>query len=76
MASDDVLTAKILLYLVHQDCPECGQPFGESHDGDCTRAWNEPGKGLLGDRPPFRGTELLGLRLLVGAILSRMEPTD
>ena len=70
----DVLTAKILLYLVYEECPECFQPRG-NHDGDCTRDWNDPGKGLLGDRPPFRGTELFGLELLVGAILSCMEPT-
>ena len=46
-----------------------------THDGDCTRDWRWPGRGLFGKALPFRGTELLGLKLLAKAILAR-KTTD
>ena len=65
----DIMPARILQYLWHVKCPECG--FVGTHDGDCSRDWRLPGRGLFGDAPPFRGTELLGLTLLAKAILAR-----
>ena len=64
-----IMSARILLYLWHRICPECG--CVGTHDGDCTRDWRWPGRGLFGNAPPFRGTELLGLKLLAEAILAR-----
>ena len=65
----DLMSARILLYLWHVECPECG--CVGMHDGDCTRDWWDRGEGLFGDAPPFKGTELLGLQLLASAVLAR-----
>ena len=64
-----IMSARILLYLWEAECPECG--CAGMHDGDCTRDWWDRGRGLFGSAPPFRGTELLGLKLLASAILAR-----
>ena len=74
-ASDEqeIMSARILQYLWHAECPECG--FVGRHDGDCTRDWWLPGRGLFGDSPLFRGTELFGLTSLAKAILAR-ETTE
>ena len=64
----EIMSARILQYLWHVGCQECG--YTGTHDGDCSRDWRSPGRGLFGDKPPFRGTELLGLRLLAEAILA------
>ena len=69
----DVMSARILLCLWHVECPECG--CVGMHDGDCTRDWWLPGRGLFGDSPLFRGTELFGLTSLAKAILAR-ETTE
>ena len=69
----DIMSARILQYLWHAECPECGSVG--THDGDCTRDWWSRGRGLFGDAPPFRGTELLGLTSLAKAILAR-ETTE
>ena len=65
----EIRSARILQYLWHAECPECG--FVGRHDGDCTRDWWDRGRGLFGSAPPFKGTELLGLKLLASAILAR-----
>ena len=62
-----VWAAQILAHLWHCECPECG--CEGSHDGDCTRDWAGGGRGICGDLPPFRGTELLGLMQLAKQIL-------
>ena len=69
----DIMSARILQYLWHAECPECGSVG--THDGDCTRDWWLPGRGLFGDSPLFRGTELFGLTSLAKAILAR-ETTE
>ena len=66
-----VWAARILAHLWHWECPEC---FCEgSHDGDCTRDWPGGGRGIMGDLPPFRGTELLGLMQLAKQMHLRTE---
>ena len=71
VAADEqyIMSARILLYLWEAECPECG--CVGMHDGDCTRDWWDRGRGLFGSAPPFKGTELLGLKLLASAILAR-----
>ena len=69
----DIMSARILQYLWHAECPECGSVG--THDGDCTRDWWLSGRGLFGDSPLFRGTELFGLTSLAKAILAR-ETTE
>ena len=67
-----VLRETILLFLSYEECPECGCPRA-IHDGDCSRDWQVPGKGLFGDKPRFKGTELVGLLHVVRAILARKD---
>ena len=70
-SAEGVWAAWILAHLWHQECPECG--CEGLHDGDCTRDWPGGGRGIAGDLPPFRGTELLGLMQLAKQMHLRTE---
>ena len=70
-SAEGVWAAWILAHLWHQECPECG--CEGLHDGDCTRDWPGGGRGISGDLPPFRGTELLGLMQLAKQMHLRTE---
>lgn len=70
-SAEGVWAAWILAHLWHQECPECG--CEGLHDGDCTRDWSGGGRGISGDLPPFRGTELLGLMQLAKQMHLRTE---